>query len=199
MKNRILSVLMVISALTMLGSCEKEEAKQTNQTASPEMKLKSGEGTSALTLSGYADWICGSQTPCNSINVGATKNNRVNLTISGGYSNVKYTYYRRISQGSYEVYQYIPGAQFTCSNASVSYASGYLNDNTKILVFANTGTAMNTAAYPTLVYDVSNGQFLTPISFGGGSVYNYTILTTLNYKGKPCETGPPPCSDCSVE
>ncbi len=189
---------MVISALTMLGSCEKEEAKQTNQTASSEMKLRSGEGTSALTLTGYADWICGSQTPCNSVSIGFTKNNRLNITSSGGYSNVKYTYYRCIQPGAYEVYQFIPGAQFTCSNASVSYASGNLNDNTKILVFANTGTAMNTTTYQTLVYDANNSQFVTPISLGS-SVYNYTILTTLNYKGKPCGDVEPPCSDCNVD
>lgn len=186
---------MVLVAVFAITSCEKEEV-QTNQSPVKEMNLKS-EGVLTLTLAGSVDWICGSQTPCNNISNSFTKNNRVNITATGGLSNVKYTYYRCIQLGTFEVYQFIPGAQFSCSNGSVSYAAGYLNDNTKILVFANTGTPMNTTTYQTLIYDTGNSQFLTPISLGS-SVYNYTIVTTGNYKGKPCGVVEPPCSDCNV-
>lgn len=187
---------MLLFAVFAITSCEKEEIHQTPTTVKTEGKLKSTVAP-YLRISLANSWFCGYKVPCGSTTYGVTKNNEVVVTNLDYtyYPGVTYSYYRRTAiNGNIETFQPIPGAQYYCTSPTNSMANGYLNNNTKILVFANAGTGgpnMNV----NLMFDTSVNNITNYPSGLGAS--DFEVIMTGTYKGKPCAVEPPPCSDCN--
>ncbi len=188
---------MALFAVLAITSCEKEE-KKTSESSHAKVNLRSTEAAN-FRISLANSWFCGYKVPCGATTMGLVKNNAVVTTNIdyAFYPGVTYSFYRRIAiNGNDEIYQPIPGAQYYCTSASNTMANGYLNNITKILVFANVGSGGPSMSTNLIFNTTVNNLTNYPSGLG---VSDFEIIMTGTYKGKPCGDVEPPCSDCNVD
>lgn len=189
MKKMMTGLSMTMVALVLIISCQKEKFQEVNASSVAKKNLATTVSPSKvpfISLTVTADSFCGATTPCGTTLYSLLRNNMLSVTNNSQtwFPSLTYTFYKSNGASPIETFTPISGAQYTCGAYTSNFASGYLDNATRILIFANDPASAGPSMSTNLLYDqtipgITNYPALTAPS-------TYKIATTGSFKGQSC-------------